>query len=99
MTSSPVYGIEILCEQTQAPAVRVLSPPLEERSPHIYPDGSLCLYWPKEWKWSPKELLALTILPWTASWLYFYELWLDTGAWLGTSSHDAQLQGGWQRAA
>lgn len=34
-------------------------------------------------------LIAKTILPWTALWLYYYELWLDTGKWLGPSSHTA----------
>jgi hypothetical protein len=42
-------------------------------------------------------LIATTILPWTALWLYYYELWLDTGKWLGPSSHatDPNLQGGY----
>ena len=34
------------------------------------------------------QLIANTIIPWTGSWLFFYELWLDTGKWLGPSSHD-----------
>ena len=54
-----------------------------------YPDGSLCLYWPHEWWWRSDCIIAETIIPWTASWLYFYELWLDTGEWLGPSSHSA----------
>jgi hypothetical protein len=40
-------------------------------------------------------LIATTLIPWTALWLYYYELWLDTGKWLGPSSHasDSKLQG------
>ncbi len=53
---------------------------------HRYPDGSLCLYWPDEWGWTARESLAATIVPWTAFWLYYYELWLVTGEWLGPSS-------------
>jgi len=46
-------------------------------------------------------LIATTILPWTALWLYYYELWLDTGKWLGPSSHsaDRHLQGGYANPA
>ena len=33
-------------------------------------------------------MIADTILPWAALWLVFYELWCDTGRWLGPSSHD-----------
>jgi hypothetical protein len=67
--------------------VRVLAPKLVDRAPHLYPDGSLCLYWPKEWRWAPFEAIGETLLPWAALWLYYYEIWVDTGAWLGPSSH------------
>lgn len=33
------------------------------------------------------KLLADTIIPWTVEWLYFYELWLATGEWLGGGEH------------
>lgn len=69
------------------PIVRVLSPALAPDAPHVYRGGELCLYWPKEWRWYGDELIAETIVPWTASWLFYYELWLDTGKWLGPSSH------------
>lgn len=89
--SSPIYRIEVRCEKLSAPSVKVLSPPLATNPPHVYNDGSLCLYWPMEWQWSGKEIVALTILPWTALWLQLYELWLDTGEWLGSSSHGALI--------
>ncbi len=63
-------------------------------NPHLYADGSLCLYWPKEWRWSRKAIIAETILPWAANWLLYYELWLDTGEWLGPSSHDPHKEPG-----
>ena len=28
-------------------------------------------------------LIARYIVPWAAAWLYFYEVWLDLGVWLG----------------
>lgn len=88
--SSPVYRVEIRCRDRGAPNVRVLSPPLPDNAPHRYPDGTLCLYWPKEWCWTNDKIIAKTVLPWAALWLYYYELWLDTGEWLGSSSHDVQ---------
>ncbi len=86
--SSPVYQIEIRYRGNKIPKVKVVSPPLADGSPHLYKDGCLCLYWPKEWRWRPDQIIAKTILPWAASWLYYYELWLDTGEWLGPSSHE-----------
>lgn len=85
--SSPVYQVSIRYRQGHTPTVRVHSPTLATNAPHRYPGGDLCLYWPREWQWRGDELIAETILPWTASWLLFYELWLDTGKWLAPSSH------------
>lgn len=85
--SSPAYKIQIEYQFQRVPKVYVVWPKLIENAPHRYQDGTLCLYWPKEWQWHAYELIATTILPWAAHWLYFYELWLDTGQWLGPSSH------------
>lgn len=87
--TSPVYTIEISYRLFRIPIVKVLHPVLAPKPPHVYPDGSLCLYWPREWRWTTQCLIAETIIPWTASWLYFYELWLDTEKWLGPSAHDS----------
>jgi hypothetical protein len=83
---SQLYHVTVRYSIDDIPQVRITSPPLAERAPHVYPDGSLCLYWPDEWRWQPTMLLAETIVPWVAHWLLFYELWLDTGEWLGPSS-------------
>lgn len=85
--SSPVYRVSIQCRERKVPVVRVISPKLVPNAPHLYEGGKLCLYWPEEWIWHGDNLIAETIVPWTASWLYYYELWLDTGEWLGPSSH------------
>ena len=67
----------------------IVDPPLVKNPPHVYrSDGNaLCLYYPAQWRWTPSERLAATIIPWAALWLYFYEAWLVTGDWLGPSSH------------
>jgi len=64
-----------------------VSPALPANAPHRYSDGRLCLYWPKEWRWSDSESIAATIMVWTALWLEYYEVWEAVGAWLGPSSH------------
>jgi len=83
---SPEYDVRIIHEPDRMPVIYVGGPVIRPDAPHRYPDGSLCLYWPKEWRWTAREPLAATIIPWTALWLYYYELWLVTGEWLGPSS-------------
>lgn len=67
------------------PTVRVVTPILDgrlgESLPHVFRDDSLCLYHNEDW--SSSMLLADTIVPWTAEWLYFYELWVPGGDWYG----------------
>ena len=84
---SPVYTVRIVYMRKRAPQVWVLHPRLHENAPHRYKDKSLCLYWPKEWRWSARESIADTIVGWTAIWLYYYEVWLVTDEWHGPSSH------------
>ena len=78
------------------PKVEVLEPPLKlredaKRIPHTYSDGSLCLYLPKVGDWTKEMPLARTVVPWIAEWLYFYELWLVTGEWLGGGIHPGEI--------
>ncbi len=57
---------------------------------HIYQEGPLCLYYPKETPWTNTLHISDTILPWTAEWLIYYELFKIRGEWLGKSAlHDA----------
>lgn len=87
-SDSPGYGIRIIHEEHRVPRVFVVRPKLLPRAPHLYRDRSLCLYWPKEWSWwNSSQSLAETLIPWTALWLYYYEIWQITGDWLGPSSH------------
>lgn len=82
---SPVYKIKIIEQRNSFPKVFVLEPKLKNNPKHLYSDGSLCLFYPKDFSWSKKSLIAETIVPWSALWLYFYELWLKTGFWFGDS--------------
>ena len=93
---SSKYRVAISYKPCCYPKVRVVAPELLPSSPHLWKDKTLCLFYPKEQPWRQDMLIAQTILPWTALWLYYYELWLDVGKWLGPSSHtmDQKLQGG-----
>ncbi|CAG0975719.1 hypothetical protein ANRL4_01552 [Anaerolineae bacterium] len=78
------YLLSIEYTQGYPPKVHVLSPELLSNVPHIYhTDKSLCLYHPGEGSWSSGKLIARTIVPWTAEWLRFYEIWCLTGKWFG----------------
>jgi hypothetical protein len=85
-----------LLQKGLAPEAYVLSPDLLEvadgkRPPHIYDHAEgrtqLCLYTPGVGEWTPQLWLAETMLPWTISWLRFYEIWLATGDWEGGGEH------------
>jgi hypothetical protein len=93
---SSQYRVAVSYRLCSYPRVKVLSPTLVPKAPHRWGDGTLCLYYPREKPWRRDMLIAETIIPWTALWLYYYELWLDTGKWLGPSSHasDRNLYGG-----
>lgn len=89
---SQEYIIELTYHVGKDPKVRIVDPALRGRRdgrpiPHLYGDGTLCLYRPRYNEWTPVDLIAQTILPWISEWLYFYELWLVTGEWLGGGEH------------
>ena len=75
--------------------VFVLSPkPLkkaagQQKLPHVYNQNSqkLCLCLPAKKEWVPSMLLATSVVHWAIEWLYFYEMWLCTGEWLGGGEH------------
>ncbi|MED4907676.1 hypothetical protein P9761_05445 [Brevibacillus centrosporus] len=80
--SSSVYTVKIEYQGTK-PKVFILHPKLLKSAPHVYPDKSLCLYYPKDASYHTGQYLSHTIIPWAAEWLYFYEVWVRTGVWWG----------------
>lgn len=87
---SPTYRLRIEYPVWGKPAVYIEEPEIIPSAKiHIYKEGSLCLYYPKETPWKHQFHISDTILPWTAEWLVFYELYKLYGVWLGKSaSHE-----------
>ena len=88
---SNLYLVELRYAPPKHPSLVVRHPELVvdayDHLPHIYPDGSLCLYKPGQWK--PGDPIATTILPWTCEWLLHYEFWRVTGEWCGPGGDHA----------
>ena len=82
---SPLYRVEMRYRPPMHPIVFVRQPVLIPNAagelPHMYHDGSLCLY--RTGQWVSGDLLVETIVPWTSEWLMHYEFWRATGEWLG----------------
>lgn len=58
-----------------------------KKVPHLYSDGSLCLHYPNYNEWSFRDSWVETLIPWTSLWLFYYEIWKETGQWLGGGIH------------
>jgi hypothetical protein len=86
----PSYTVSIQYRGNKNPLVKVITPTLVENAPHIYPlEKNLCLYHPLYFSWKKEKLIANEIMDWTAAWIYFYEVWLQTDIWYGPEApHD-----------
>jgi hypothetical protein len=60
----------------QHPLARVVRPRIRKNSPHLYANGTLCVY-PELWDY--KRCTAPAAVPLVAAWLAMYEIWLKTG--------------------
>lgn len=81
--SLPIYRVKIEYRGNRRPNVKIKRPTIVKNAPHRFNDGSLCLYREDLYDWNAHKLLTTEIIPWTAAWIYFYEYWLQTGAWVG----------------
>lgn len=84
------YELKISYKRGSVPAVFITNPAIEPKTEyHMYKEGNLCLYDWREMPWRASMKMHQTIIPWTAEWLVFYELWRLTGEWLGAESAHA----------
>lgn len=82
--TSNEYEVQIIYSHPNQPEVFVRNPQIEYKPElHMYKNGSLCLYYPKDNSFTSKSMLFDTIIPWTSEWLIFYELYRRKGKWLG----------------
>ncbi len=84
--TSDRYTIELEYRVPTRPSVRVVRPKLRlaaghAKLPHVFEDNDLCLYLTGEWR--PDLKISEYVIPWISFWLFFYEVWLLTGEWLG----------------
>jgi hypothetical protein len=92
---SPRYRVGIDYKKGKWPSTKVLSPklvvPKGKSLPHVYDaeEQRLCLFYPRgdHPDWNSCKSLAMTIIPWASEWLFYYEIWLATGEWLGGGIH------------
>lgn len=88
------YRVRIEYRQDAKPHVFVEDPDLvalaEGRAlPHVYSERPvrLCLYLPDAGEWRADMRIDLTIVPWTALWLFYFEEWLSSDEWKGGGVH------------
>lgn len=88
---SKAYKVRIELPRIGSPNIWVLNDPLEnaegQQAPHLYSGKRLCLFHPKHGEWHHGMFIHETLVPWCSLWLYYYEIWLATGAWLGGGEH------------
>lgn len=74
-----------------------LIPNADSDLPHVYwPKGDptagdpcLCLFDPDH-EWSICDHLADTTVPWSSTWLYWYEAWRVSNIWFGPARHEGE---------
>ena len=84
------YDVKISYRFGGIPRVRVISPPIAPSAAiHMYTNGSLCLFFPDDDPWMTSDDIHVKIIPWTAEWLVFYEMYKVCGKWLGPEAPHA----------
>lgn len=91
---SEVYDVKICYVENKSVKIFIINKKLKiangrKKLPHIYviKTQQLCLYSPIRNEWNACKYIYKTIIPWACEWLFFYELWLIDGQWLG-GGHD-----------
>lgn len=80
------YKLRIEYKPKKAPS-KVLKVFIDEpeirHKKHFWSDGSLCIYKPNNFEWKPNMNIQHALFPSICTWLYHYEIWLETGKWYG----------------
>jgi len=71
-------------KEIYTPEIYIDYPIINSKAHHIFQNKkSLCLFHPDDYKWNEDISIRKEIIPWAFMWIYFYEVWLRTGEWLG----------------
>ncbi len=87
------YKVKLIAHQNRRNVkIYVINPKIniyenDKKVPHLYSDGSLCLYYPEYNEWEYTDYWVDTLIPWTSLWLFYYEIWKETGEWVGGGIH------------
>ena len=90
------YRLRVQYYAGKNPDVFVEEPDLEllaegRELPHVYRKPlRLCLYTPGTGQWTPAKRIDQTIVPWTYTWLFYFEDWLAHGEWNGGGKHPGE---------
>jgi hypothetical protein len=90
---SPHYIARIYYKPGINPEINIIEPKLilypgKNSLPHVYSKNGapLCLFFFYEFD-NRKDHLGETIIIWITWWLYFYEIWSQTGQWVARGTH------------
>ena len=76
------YKIRLEYRSGAAPQVYIVEPQIVPHSDiHMYAEGSLCLYYPGDMRWTDRTSIAEYTIPWVVEWILCYELYQLTGKW------------------
>jgi hypothetical protein len=87
------YLTHIEFQRGGTPKVSIREPDLSALAsgrdlPHVYHDPiRLCLFLPGSDEWLGSMRIDQTFVPWTATWLYYFEEWLASNEWKGGGEH------------
>ena len=90
--SNKKYIICLNYEKGFSPRLWVVEPDfmMHSRLPHVYANNRLCLYHPDNFTWTRDKDIVQTLMFWAAAWIEFYEMWAETGVWLGPEAEHKQ---------
>jgi hypothetical protein len=87
------YLVHIDLRRGEPPKIFIREPDLTiladgRELPHVYHDPiRLCLFLPGTDEWVGSMRIDQTFVPWTATWLYYFEEWLSSDEWKGGGEH------------
>lgn len=81
------YEIEIKVSYGFAPRVFIKNPKISYNEDiHMYRNGNLCLYYPRDMYWDSNSSITEYTIPWINEWIIYYELYKISGIWEGPAA-------------